>query len=84
MKDWSNQAVFSVLGYDCENESKHKLIGRVAFHVHKLVKVGLNVLIKRNKMILLHLLHNHYVLSCKLKDCLPRFVIMTTCQEIMF
>ena len=46
MKDWSNQAVFSVLGYDCENESKHKLIGRVAFHVHKLVKVGLNVHIR--------------------------------------
>ena len=45
MKDWSNQAVFSVLGYDLENENKHRLIGRVAFHVHKLVKVGLNVYI---------------------------------------
>ena len=43
MKDCSNQAVFSVLGYDLENENKHRLIGRVAFHVHKLVKVGLNV-----------------------------------------
>jgi hypothetical protein len=40
MKDWSNQAVFSVLGYNHENENKHKLIGKVAFHVHKLVKVG--------------------------------------------
>ena len=42
MKDWSNQAVFSVLGYNHENENKHKLIGKVAFHVHKLVKVGLH------------------------------------------
>ncbi|CAB4010900.1 Hypothetical predicted protein, partial [Paramuricea clavata] len=40
MKDWSNQAVFSVLGYNHENENKHKLIGKVAFHVHKLVKIG--------------------------------------------
>lgn len=43
MKDWSNQAVFSVLGYNHENENKHKLVGKVAFHVHKLVKVGLYV-----------------------------------------
>ena len=40
MKEWSNQAVFSVLGYNHENQNKHKLIGKVAFHVHKLVKVG--------------------------------------------
>ena len=39
MKDWSNQAVFSVLGYNTENQNKHRLIGKVAFHVHKLVKV---------------------------------------------
>lgn len=40
MKDLSNQVVFSVLGYDSENSSKHRLIGKVAFHVHKLVKIG--------------------------------------------
>ncbi|XP_028415755.1 C2 calcium-dependent domain-containing protein 6-like [Dendronephthya gigantea] len=40
MKDWSNQAVFSLLGYNDENQNKHRLIGKVAFHVHKLVKIG--------------------------------------------
>ena len=39
MKDWSNQVAFSVLGYDSENCSKHRLIGKVSFHVHKLAKV---------------------------------------------
>lgn len=40
MKDWTNQVVFSVVGYDNENSSKHRLIGKVAFHAHKLVKIG--------------------------------------------
>ena len=39
MKDISNQLIFSVHGYDDENATKHKLIGKVCFHIHKLVKV---------------------------------------------
>ncbi|XP_046841616.1 C2 calcium-dependent domain-containing protein 6-like isoform X3 [Xenia sp. Carnegie-2017] len=40
MKHWSNQIVFSVLGFHKDNKNKLKMIGKVSFHLHKLVKIG--------------------------------------------